>query len=196
MDLNRDISNLIDPVIQDFIYQNGLYLRDSQDKPMVNTTTLTFQWVTEPDQRLVEDLTAGRPDREALRSGILRSHDRILLLRSSQEGSLLGYVSFRYLSATQLFAALRDTELANRIRLRSAGTTLLITAAAADTSDPLRDYLHLLLTEVLAQALTDDCIYGVYRSYGRAPRMRRWRMCSPAKASSTGRRDLTCGRWT
>lgn len=32
VDLNRDISNLIDPVIQDFIYQNGLYLRDSQNQ--------------------------------------------------------------------------------------------------------------------------------------------------------------------
>ena len=104
-------------------------------------------------------------------------------------------MSFRYLSATQLFGALRDTGLANRIRLRSAGTTLLITAAAADTSDPLRDYLHLLFTEVLAQALTDDCIYGVYRPYG-APRMRPSPMCSPARASSTGRRTSTCGRWT
>ena len=169
VDLNRDISNLIDPVIQDFIYQNGLYLRDSQDKPMVNPTTLTFQWIDQPDQRLVEDLTAGRPDREAIRTGIRQGRDRIVLLRSSQEGKLLGYVSFRYLSATQLFGALRDTGLANRIRLRSAGTTLLITAAAADTSDPLRDYLHLLFTEVLAQALTDDCIYGVYRPYGAPP---------------------------
>ena len=136
---------------------------------MVNPTTLTFQWIDQPDQRLVEDLTAGRPDREAVRAGILQGRDRIVLLRSSQEGKLLGYVSFRYLSATQLFGALRDTGLANRIRLRSAGTTLLITAAAADTSDPLRDYLHLLFTEVLAQALTDDCIYGVYRPYGAPP---------------------------
>ena len=136
---------------------------------MVNPTTLTFQWIDQPDQRLVEDLTAGRPDREAIRTGIRQGRDRIVLLRSSQEGKLLGYVSFRYLSATQLFGALRDTGLANRIRLRSAGTTLLITAAAADTSDPLRDYLHLLFTEVLAQALTDDCIYGVYRPYGAPP---------------------------
>ena len=87
VDLNRDISNLIDPVIQDFIYQNGLYLRDSQDKPMVNPTTLTFQWIDQPDQRLVEDLTAGRPDREAIRTGIRQGRDRIVLLRSSQEAS-------------------------------------------------------------------------------------------------------------
>ena len=35
VDLNRDISNFVDPVIQDFIYQNGLYLRDTQEKKMM-----------------------------------------------------------------------------------------------------------------------------------------------------------------
>ncbi len=169
VDLNRDISNLIDPVIQDFIYQNGLYLRDSQNKSLPTTSPLVFQWVDDPDPRLVEDLTAGRWDRETVRAGILQGHDRILMLRSSQGGSLLGYVSFRYLTATQLFSALRDTGLANRIRLRSAGTSLLITSTGADHSNPLQDCLQLLLTEVLARALTDDCIYGVYYPYGELP---------------------------
>ena len=99
----------------------------------------------------------------------LHGRDRILLLRGSEGGALLGYVSYRYLSATQLFGALRDTGLADRIRLRSAGTTLLITSAAADSSDPLRDCLQLLMTEVLARALSDDCIYGLYRPYGAPP---------------------------
>ena len=167
--MNRDISNLIDPVIQDFIYQNGLYLRDSQTKPLLDAGTLNFQWVDAPEEQLVDDLTAGQPDRETVRSGILHGRDRILLLRGSEGGELLGYVSYRYLSATQLFSALRDTGLADRIRLRSAGTTLLITSAAADSSDPLRDCLHLLMTEVLARALSDDCIYGLYRPYGAPP---------------------------
>ena len=90
VDLNRDISNLIDPVIQDFIYQNGLYLRDSQNKPLLDAGTLAFQWVDEPEEQLVADLTAGRPDREAVRSGILHGRDRILLLRGSEGGALLG----------------------------------------------------------------------------------------------------------
>lgn len=169
VDLNRDISNLIDPVIQDFIYQNGLYLRDSQNKPVLGSGDLTFQWVDEPDELLIQELTAGRPDRDALREGILRGRDRLVLLRSSTQNQLLGFLSFRYLSASQLFGALRDTELANRIRLRSAGTTLIITSAMADTSDPLKDYLQLLFTEVLAKALADDCIYGVYRPCGALP---------------------------
>ena len=90
VDLNRDISNLIDPVIQDFIYQNGLYLRDSQNKPLLDAGTLAFQWVDEPEEQLVADLTAGRPDREAVRSGILHGRDRVLLLRGSEGGALLG----------------------------------------------------------------------------------------------------------
>lgn len=169
VDLNRDISNLIDPVIQDFIYQNGLYLRDGQTKPLLDAGTLNFQWVDEPEEQLVDELTAGQADREIIRMGILQGHDRVLLLRNREGGELLGYVSYRYLSATQLFSALRDTGLADRIRLRSAGSTLLITAVAADSSDPLRDCLHLLMTEVLARALGDDCIYGLYRPYGAPP---------------------------
>ena len=162
---------------------------------MVNPTTLTFQWIDQPDQRLVEDLTAGRPDREAIRTGIRQGRDRIVLLRSSQEGKLLGYVSFRYLSATQLFGALRDTGLANRIPPALGGDHPAHHRGGGRHLRPLRDYLHLLFTEVLAQALTDDCIYGVYRPYG-APPDEALSDVLTRRASSTGRRTSTCGRWT
>lgn len=167
VDLNRDISNLIDPVIQDFIYRNGLYLRDSQNKPVLGRRDVQFQWVSEPDAYMIADLTAGRGDREAIRTGVLQGKDQLLLFRRG--GQLMGYASFRYLTATQLFGALKDTELANRVRLRSAGTTLMITSIGADCSDPLCDNLQLILTEVLAKALADDCIYGLYFPYGAMP---------------------------
>lgn len=167
VDLNRDISNLIDPVIQDFIYQNGLYLRDSQNKPVLGQRDVQFQWILEPDAFTIADLTAGRGDRDAIREGVLQGKDQLLLFRRG--GQLMGYASFRYLTATQLFGALKDTELANRIRLRSAGTTLMITSIGADCSDPLCDNLQLILTEVLAKALSDDCIYGLYFPYGALP---------------------------
>lgn len=169
VDLNRDISNLIDPVIQDFIYQNGLYLRDSQNKPLLDAGTLAFQWVDEPEEQLVADLTAGRPDREAVRSGILHGRDRILLLRGSEGGALLGYVSYRYLSATPAVRRPAGHRRLIRIRLRSAGTTLLTPPRRRSSGDPLRDCLQLLMTEVLARALSDDCIYGLYRPYGAPP---------------------------
>ena len=166
VDLNRDISNFIDPVIQDFIYQNGLYLRDSQDKPMLYAGDLEFQWIGQPDPLLLEDLTAGHPEREVLRTSITTQGDQVLSLRrTGGHSQTLGFISYRRLSISQLFHAMGDTELANRIRLRSTGDILLITALYADTTDRHKDYGQLLLSELLARALEKACLYAVFRPY-------------------------------
>ena len=165
VDLNRDISNFIDPVIQDFIYQNGLYLRDSQDKPMLGAGDLEFQWVGQPDPILLNSLTAGLPDRETLRTAISDRGDWVLLLRRAGSGDILGYIAYRSLTTSQLFTALGDTELANQVRLRAAGKTILITALAADGSHRFKDYHQLLLCELLARSLEEGCVYGVFRPH-------------------------------
>ena len=165
VDLNRDISNFIDPVIQDFIYQNGLYLRDSQEKTMLGAWDLEFQWVGEPDPILLDALTANLFDREAVRTAIADQEDRVLLLRRAGRGDILGYIAYRTLTTSQLFAALEDTELANRIRLRAAGVTLFITGLAADGGEPFKDYQQLLLCELLARALGESCVYAVFRPH-------------------------------
>ena len=163
VDLNRDISNFIDPVIQDFIYQNGLYLRDSQDKPLLSADEVDFQWVDAPGPDLLYEITGGRPDLEGVRTAIAREGDRLLLLRRSGErGAVLGYISWRFLSAGELFAQLKDADLADRVRLRSGGRLLFVTGGSADTADRHRDYAQLLLTEVLARALEEECVYAVY----------------------------------
>ncbi len=164
VDLNRDISSFIDPVIQDFIYQNGLYLRDSQNKPMLDSGDLDFQWLGVPDPMALDGITAGAPEREAVRTGIAQQGDRVLLLRHSRTHAMLGYAAYRTLSTSQLFSALGDTELANRVRLRASGRTVLITALSASAGHH-RDFHQLLLCELLAKALEEGCVYGVFRPY-------------------------------
>lgn len=162
VDLNRDISTLVAPVIQDFIYQNGLYLRDTPDKPLLYAGDLEFQWEETPTRPLVEELTAGLAGGEALGQAILRRHDRVLLLRRTGAGRPLGFVSYRLLPTSQLFDALGDSDLANRVRLRAAGNVLFLTALAADTAHKHRDYAQLLLSELLARALEKEYVYAVF----------------------------------
>ena len=162
MDLNRDISTLVAPVIQDFIYQNGLYLRDTPDKPLLYAGDLEFQWEESPTQEQVAELTAGLPGGEALGQAILRCHDRVLLLRRTGADKPLGFVSYRLLPTSQLFDALGDTDLANRVRLRAAGNVLFLTALAADTAHKHKDYAQLLLSELLARALEKEYVYAVF----------------------------------
>ena len=167
VDLNRDISNFIDPVIQDFIYQNGLYLRDTQTKPLLSADEVDFQWVDAPDSTLLAELIQNFSEREVPKSAITRDKDHLLLLRhtEAQGGAVLGYVSWRCLSASDLFPILKDIELTDRIRLRSGGKILFITGMACDSQDRHRDFPQLLLTEVLARALADDCVYAVYHPH-------------------------------
>lgn len=40
VDLNRDISNLIDLSVQEYIYYNGLYLREPEYKPYIRACDL------------------------------------------------------------------------------------------------------------------------------------------------------------
>ena len=123
--LNRDISNLIDPVIQDFIYQNGLYLRDSQNKPLLDAGTLSFQWVDEPEEQLVDELTerlgrTGRPSAPASSTGRTAS-----CFCGERGRRAAGLCELPLSVGHPAVQRPRDTGLADRIRLRSAGTTLL-----------------------------------------------------------------------
>lgn len=57
IDLGRDISTLIDPVVQDFIYRNSLYLREPQYKRILRAGDLEFSHISQPDRHLWEELT-------------------------------------------------------------------------------------------------------------------------------------------
>jgi len=144
VDQNRDISHFIDPIIQDFIYQNGLYLRDSQEKPLLSASDIAFDWFAPPYGVMEHPALA-----EAEQAG-----DELLALRRS--GKRAGFVTWRYIGATELFAALGDATLSDRVRLRAAGKSLLITGVSAAGDDA-----QLLVSEVLARSLQEGCVYAL-----------------------------------
>ena len=150
VDQNRDISHFIDPAIQDFIYQNGLYLRDRQDKPLLTASEISFDWLTPPYNqilRLPDEI--GKLAADAGRDG-----DKLLLMRRS--ASCVGAISWRCLGTSELFTAVQDAALADRIRLRASGKILFITGISAHS-----DNAQLLLSEVIARSLEDECVYAV-----------------------------------
>ena len=149
VDQNRDISHFIDPIIQDFIYQNGLYLRDSQEKPLLTASDIAFEWLA-PPYRGIEHSEL---------SAAAQAGDDMLALRLG--GRRAGFVTWRCLSATELFGALGDAVLSDRVRLRAGGKSLFITGIYAEDDDA-----QLLLSEVLARSLQEDCVYAICRPRG------------------------------
>lgn len=163
IDMGRDISNLIDPSVQDFIYRNSLYLREPQYKQLLRVGALDFSYHSAPDDALRHSAAQALSEGRA-RPPRIDPRDAIVLLRDrSGQGRTLGFLTMRTVNSMGLYDALGDTKKANYIREHSAGRICLVTGLHT-----LRhvvnsyDVPQLLLTEALFHALGDDCSYAVY----------------------------------
>ncbi|MBQ9974480.1 MAG: cytidyltransferase-related domain protein [Oscillospiraceae bacterium] len=166
VDLDRDISNFIDPVIQDFIYENGLYLRDAQNKSVLGKGHFLFQWVDRPDDEQIAQALSIHPGLDWLAHAMTEGGDRLLMLRDADDTSrLFGWVSYRTPTPAQLFSCLKDAELTQRIRLQAAGPVLLITAIHTAADLRAQDPAQLLLSELLARSVEQDCVFALYRPH-------------------------------
>lgn len=162
VDLNRDISHFVDPVIQDYIYQNGLYSRDVDQKQLLESSRSEFLWLDPSDDAAMRRLTDAFAPSEGLLNALSARLDRLLLLIDTTSQRPLGYIAFHEFDQNDLFVNLRDTELANRVRLRAAGRILLISELYAQQTNPHEDYAQLLLSEALAESLKNGCVYALF----------------------------------
>ena len=110
--MNRDISNLIDPSVQEYIYYNGLYLREPEYKPIIRARAIVFE---EPGSRMrrfcprfPESVLRDEEHRAQIMESIHAAGDNLLLLRNTVEDNrLVGVARFRYLAPDELFAVLK-----------------------------------------------------------------------------------------
>lgn len=172
IDNNRDISNLIDPVVQEYIYHNGLYLREPEFKPIIRAKAIAFDNESGENDAILDELgntvLYGNPDAGAILSRIKRNGEQLIVLRNSAENDRpVGFVSYKDLKSEELFGVLRNMELANTVRRKTSREALLITGIFARESgiydgEAIRDSAQLLLVEVITQALAKNYSYSLY----------------------------------
>lgn len=161
IDLGRDISNLIDPAVQDFIFRNSLYLREPQYKQLIRASYLDFSLTERPDRALWEELRAAIPDAPEP-----DGRDNLCVLRDiSVRPRVLGFLTLRTVNSSALYDALGDESLANYVRVRTAGRIRLLTGLyTVRAPGGNYDVGQLLLTEALSLAMAEDCGYAVWWS--------------------------------
>ena len=166
VDLNRDISNLVDPVAQEYIYHHNLYLREPQNKPVFQTAGLFFQVDAGMNGDLARYFHQHLPDSKELPGELLqwmeRQGDMILTLQRSKKPSVLGFVSMRCLDTRELFSRLGSAALSDYIRQNAGGRILAISCIFAPRGPRQSDICQLLLTEALTYALRREHTYAFY----------------------------------
>lgn len=161
VDANRDISNLIDPTVQEFIYRRGLYLREPQDKPVLRTEDLSFLPASPETAEKFLRTMLSVPTAAALRTQIESRGDDVMVCRDT-DGTILGAASYACLDSARLFARLGDPALSGLVRQNAVGRTLLISGLFVPRGERQSDLCQLLITEVLTLALSREFTYALY----------------------------------
>lgn len=170
IDYNRDISNLIDPICQNFIYDNSLYLREPQYKHILHAKTIHFELVELIENPLLEELyetllkdinNTGNIKKYLTTQGV-----KVVLIRDeAQKNQAVGLMAFHQLSMVELYDEFKNFEIASHVREHASGKIAVIGGAYVTKKTKISHIYQLLLTEALAYALKNDFSYAIYHNY-------------------------------
>lgn len=169
IDEKRDISSLIDPLAQNYIYEKGLYQREPMYKSVMTTKSLVLELIEEPNLTLIEALASisGIEFPEAYQklkdiSGMLNF--RMLILRSLEKNNeIVAYSLFHWLRATSIHNEFTDPSIIKYIRDESVGRIIVIDSIVKKKNCEIKNLEQIMMTETLANALSRDYTYCVYK---------------------------------
>ena len=156
VDQNMDISMLVDPMVQNYIYENGLYLRAPQFKNILAPQELHFEWCRSVPEFLQEEVrtfarTHWLPDNTETYTVMLKSHT---------SGHLRGWALGHTVRSGELYDALGSLASAGYVRQHTSGRVLMVDLARDSAKNA--DLCRSLINELLVRSLLDDHTYALY----------------------------------
>lgn len=165
IDLNRDISKLMDPLAMAYIYDNNLYLRAPQYKTLFQSKTIEIDVIRNIDMKTINEIknTFGSLiDYRHLEALSKKLSYRILFVRNAETNQLLGFSTFYWVRHNMLYEEFKDTSITDFIRRNVKGRTLLISGIVALDND--ENLIEIVLNETLALAINRDYNYSLYNN--------------------------------
>ena len=152
IDRKLDISMLVDPVVQSFIYEYGFYVRSPELKNVMKPQDLYFSRYREEDPALPEELNA-----------ILGSVSKPLAVTlRARPDTLQGWAVGHTLLGSDLYRTLQSLETARYVRRYASGRILMVDAVeVCDLRSA--ELCRSILNELLARSLEGEHTYALCR---------------------------------
>lgn len=158
LDQGRDISQLIDPVVQEYIYSSGVYLRAARFKPGLVESPGSLRALDMPTPVQLQELQAQLPTMaRAACSALPHSH----WVSLENNGRLMALGAYRVLGSAQLISVLPTPEAAATLRRRAGGSVFLLEGVWL-THARTGESVGLVLSELLSRGLLRGCSYGLW----------------------------------
>lgn len=167
IDSNRDISNLIDPVAQNYIYDRNLYLREPAYKHVLQARDISLEVLKQGDHRILEDLADELEsygyDVAKVGEYLDRRDVKVVTLRDGLlDDQVVAVAAVSRVDSIDLFNAFHDQEIASYIRNKAAGAIAVIGGIFTSQKSGINNLEQIILVEMLSELLAQDYTYVVY----------------------------------
>lgn len=167
IDLNRDISNLIDAVAQNFIYDNNMYLREPAYKHVLEARELGIGAFkprgAESLWPICNNLWNKGYNIEVLDKYIEKETVRTLYIDDArQDRMMIAYAAVHRIGTRDLLKEIGDSQLASHIRNAAGGSIACIGFFYADDTSTIDNVAQITITEILTELISRDFAYAVY----------------------------------
>ncbi|MGM9563468.1 MAG: hypothetical protein ACI3VQ_05265 [Faecousia sp.] len=153
IDQKLDISMLVDPVVQNLIYEQGLYVRSPEEKSILEPQSLLFRRFKSPSPEAPEDLNH-------LLHSLKQPLGVALYARPDQ---LKGWAVGRTILLDDLYGVLGSLIAATYVRRHASGQLLWIDRIRTTGEAAEEETVRMLLNELLARSLEKGPTYALCR---------------------------------
>lgn len=165
IDHNRDISNLIDTVAQNYIYENSLYLREPQYKQLLETKAVEISHYSQVEE--AEGVIFGSSIHPEAVTALLDALHRpgsgmTVVFDKFGWGKPDGIMVYRHIATSELYSEFENIDTASYVRENTSGKIILFEACYTRDNSKITDLEQILITESIAKALKEDYTYGVF----------------------------------
>jgi len=167
IDQNRDISSLIDPLAQKFIYESGIYRREPLYKSLLQTSLLQIEILDAFDDNYLKLInhTFFDDNAESLKNMKKISefkNPRILTITNTTNNEIIGFSFFHWTRSSMLFNEFKNNRVSEFIREKAVGRIIVIDGIFTSNNTTYENLYQILLTETLSFCLARDYTYGIY----------------------------------
>ena len=169
IDNNRDISNLIDPMAQNFIYDRNLYIREPQNKGLLKTKPFVIEIVEDLSKKIVDEIGhyifMHTNLYENIGEQLISKNIKLLIIRDSKNlNKLLGFSAFHKISSSDVYSEFHSQHIANYVREKTAGRIIVIDGIFINPSNEYDSMEQILITGTLSHCLRNDYTYVLYNN--------------------------------
>lgn len=167
IDMGRDISNLLDPIVQNYIYDHNLYSREPAYKHVLQAQDLKISDYKHDNYAAIanmrEELSGRGYAFDALWNYLSHEDTQTLYVESGHKNrKVSAFAAARRFETHDLLTEFQDPKITATIRNQAHGGIAVIGAFYANANRSVSNLNQILLTELLTGLLAKDYAYAVY----------------------------------